>query len=232
MAGIIQSVVSGKMTPGEAADKIATHSLSRIVFSISPELLNLVELSTGKKGYYFDAENPTVIRDKLQYLAEQAGFAPIYDWLAGKPQSKATSTDTIVANSAASGDMAMWQVYDMMEDWYAENDKSPYKFGGYEKGTTAYDRSLAAYYFKVSVKLKDTTSMQKYLDEYIALGGTEKTMKASLRTMMPGFNMEKNDKAAFLAQLTPEEKATYERAEKWYDEIYNLANDYAMPKLD
>jgi hypothetical protein len=145
------------------------------------------------------------------------------------PQSKATTIQSIVANTAIKGDVAMWEVYNMMDDFYAENDISPYEPKGYRRGTTAWDKWVAAYYFKLALKLDDKQAMQKYLGDYVALGGTAKTMDASLRAMAPAQFLETKYRDSFFAQLTPEEKETFDRALEYYNELVDLAADVQWP---
>jgi len=235
MAGIdtisgedIKDLFTGKKTVKEIVDKNVAFKPLNFLLSINPLVLEGYELVTGKQGHYFDPENPSDIKDRVQYVFDQAGFGPVWTWLAGLPQGK-SSLQGVVANTAIKGDVAMWEVYNMMDDFYAENDISPYEPKGYRRGTTAWDKWVAAYYFKQAVKLNDKQAMQKYLADYVALGGDSKTMDASLRAMKPAQFMEKKHKDAFFAQLTDEEKATFERADKYYDELMELAADVKWP---
>jgi hypothetical protein len=235
MAGIdtisgedIKDLFTGKKTVKEIVDKNVSFKPLNFLLSINPLVLEGYELVTGKQGHYFDPENPSDIKDRVQYVFDQAGFGPVWTWLAGLPQGKST-LQGVVANTAIKGDVAMWEVYNMMDDFYAENDISPYEPKGYRRGTTAWDKWVAAYYFKQAVKLNDKQAMQKYLADYVALGGDSKTMDSSLRAMKPAQFMEKKHKDTFFAQLTDEEKATFERADKYYDELMELAADVKWP---
>jgi hypothetical protein len=214
----IISVISGKKTPKQVIDEMTAPNLASIIFSINPILIEGVELATGKSGYYFDPENPSQIRDRLEYVFRQAGFAQVYTKLAGLPNNKATLTDSIVANNYASGDVALWAVSDMVDDYNKQNGIEPPNIS-YGTDSEKWKKSNAAYYYKLAIKLNDTTAIGKYMAEYVALGGNAKTMDQSLQTLKPLQFMKATDKTKLIAQMTPEQKATYDRAVAYYNEI-------------
>jgi hypothetical protein len=223
-------LMTGKKTVADIIEEMgntnkSTNALLKTAFSINPLMLESYEVLTGKSGYYYDPESPTEIKDRVKYVFDHAGFGPVYEWISGKPSNTATSWGKMVSSNALKGDVAFWETYDMIDDWYAEQRKN--KPGGdpYDKGTVEYDRYIALYYYKLALKLDDKDAMEKYLLQYIANGGTKKFYDASFRTLMPGFNMEKTDKKNFLAGLAEDERKTYDRAVAWYKELYSLSEE-------
>ena len=230
-AQLIVDMFTGKKTWDEVMEEVSIGiTPARLIFSISPILMQGYELASGKKGYYFDPENPSEIRDRWQYFFQQAGFGPVYTWLAKLPANPSTQGVSALANSVASGDAAMWAVWDMQEDYYAENDISQYKFSGYERDSIKWKKSNAAYYYKMAIKLNDKDAIVKYLSLYVSLGGTKDTMNASFSTMEPLHFMSKKDKKKFLAQLTDEEKEKLEEAKEYYQSLSkenaDILNEY------
>jgi hypothetical protein len=85
--------------------------------------------------------------------------------------------------------------------------------------STDAKRSNAMYYYKQALKLNDKKAAEKYLKEYMALGGTSKTKDASFEAMDPLQGMTKKVKSEFLKWISPEEKKTYEQAMQYYKEL-------------
>jgi hypothetical protein len=215
----VLDVMTGKKTLEDIANEMTAPNIGRIIFSINPLLMQGVELASGKSGYYFDPENPSQIRDRLQYIFKQAGFGPIYDIVAGKPSNLATTWGTALANNVATGDAAMWAVYDMEDEYKKENDLGSRPNISYDRDSKEYKKSLAAFYYKLGIKLNDTNAIAKYMAEYVALGGDAKSMDKSLQTLMPLQFMNKEERVKMIAQMTAEEKETYDRAMEYYNMI-------------
>jgi hypothetical protein len=218
-AELIKDLFTGKKTWKEVTDEVSVGlNPLQAIMGINPLMVSGIELATGKKGYYFDPENPSEMKDRLAYVFDQAGFGPVYTYLAKLPANDSTYTNA-VANSVAKGDAAMWAVYDMTDEFYKKNDISPYVPGVPVRGTTEWKKKTAAYYYKVALRLGDSAAIEKYLVEYVSYGGTRKSLDASVAAMQPLRFMEKQYRAAFEAQLTPEEVQIIKTAMAYYKEI-------------
>lgn len=215
----VLDVVTGKKTLTQIANEFIKPNMASIIFSIDPVLVQAFELASGKKGYNFDPEHPSQIRDSMEFIFQQAGFGQVYTVLAGLPKNKSTILDTVIANNVATGDVAMWAVYDMEDEYRKENEIDPQPDITYDKTSMKWKKSNAAFYYKLAIKLKDTNAIAKYMAEYVGLGGDDKSMDSSLQTMKPLQFMAADDRRKMIKQMTPDERETYDKAVAYYEEI-------------
>jgi hypothetical protein len=66
----------------------------------------------------------------------------------------------------------------------------------------------------------DTDAAVRYLKKYLALGGSLKGLKISIKRQHPLGGLPAAHRLRFMAQLTPEDKETVKRAIAWYRKVY------------
>ena len=95
------------------------------------------------------------------------------------------------------GDAALSDMYGIVEDYYAYIGESATYTNYMNPNTDKFKRSQAAYYYKMSLKLEDWRAAEKYLAEYVSLGGTDKTLKATMRYLNPLSSMNETKQSDF-----------------------------------
>ena len=221
----LHDIATGRMSWKEKAAEIALSPIYEGVNSSMPLAKIVLELIGGKE-YFPDPTNPRQIRDRWEYIFKQVGFDDEYKAIVGKPQNKGSyplEKVGVLANSVLPGDAALSDMYGIVEDYYAYIGESATYTNYMNPNTDKFKRSQAAYYYKMSLKLEDWRAAEKYLAEYVSLGGTDKTLKATMRYLNPLSSMNETKQSAFLKWITPEEKERYDKAMSWYEELTKLS---------
>lgn len=220
----LDEISKGRMSLEDKLKEIATSPINDTFSSafVFPKMA--FELITGKT-YFPDPKNPSQIRDTWEYLFGQVGLKDEYKAIAGKPitdGSYSIQKRDLLWNSVSEGDAAFYDVYDMVNEYYGSINKSTSRVGYTNTEGETYKRSQAAYYYKQALKLQDYNAAQKYLAEFVTYGGTQKKLNDTMKYLDPTASMTKEEKKGFLAYMTPEEKATYDKAMAYYKELYDL----------
>jgi hypothetical protein len=111
------------------------------------------------------------------------------------------------------GEAAYYTVRNLSSDFLRERGDDPSRFRPGEK-------SNALYYYKQALKYDDPELAEKWLSRYMALGGSASSIKQSIKASEPAGSLNAREKLDFLQSLDEKEKATYERAVKWYQRTY------------
>jgi len=114
------------------------------------------------------------------------------------------------------GEAAMGDVYDMRRDYMK-------KIGKESEGFWLTGKGQAAYNYKLAVKLGDKDAAEKYLMEYIRLGGTGEGFKKSLQMLHPLAGLSKEDRLGFVSSMDPEGVERLKQAEEYFMEVYSTA---------
>lgn len=227
----LADVASGKKNLGDKLKEIALSPLYQLYNSSWPATKIVYELVTGKT-YYPDPTKPSAIRDTWEYIFGQVGLKDEYKAIVGKPIAEGsywTSKRNLLWNSVLPGDAALYDTMDMVSDYYAFIGESGTYSQFMDKDTDKYKRSQAAYYYKMALKLDDYKAAEKYLAEYVAYGGTKKTLKQTMQYIDPTAGMNASKRADFLEWLTPEQKERYDKGMEWYREILEASAEMEFP---
>lgn len=208
----VKDVMDGKITLKEQAIKMSKQPINKIVSGITPLYKTPAELLTGRKTYP-DVFKPSNIRDKGQYAAQSIGLSTEYNKLTGKPSRLyfKSLSDAVIYKSDPK-ESAYYQILDAKRNF----DK---KIKG-DTGEMFFNspKSNALYNYKLALKLKDTKAADKYLNEYSNLGGTEKGLTTSLKSMNPLYGLDKKEEKQFIEGLTTPEKNKLELAKQFYED--------------
>lgn len=227
----LNDIATGRMSQTDKLKEIALSPLYQLYNSAWPVAKIATELITGKT-YYPDPSKPSSIRDTWEYLFGQVGLKDEYKAIAGKPIADGsywTSKRNLLWNSVLPGDAALYDTMDMVNDYYAYIGESSTYNQFMDKDTDKYKRSQAAYYYKMALKLDDYKAAEKYLAEYVAYGGTKKTLKQTMQYIDPTAGMNASKRADFLEWLTPEQKERYDKGMEWYREILEASAEMEFP---
>lgn len=214
-----KDLINGKMTLKEFAVESAKAPVNKLWQSLGPHIKLPVEEALGSRTYP-DVFKPGRIRDRWQYLAESFGLGNEYKQLAGKPvptiegsrgRGYFGSLRDVFTYSADPGQSAYYDILDEKRRYMKKLNKPD--------GYSTSPRSDALYNFKLSIRYKDKEAARKYLLEYVMLGGTDKGLAQSLKTMDPLYGLNDEEKIAFVVSLNTEDRQKLVRALQYYQTV-------------
>lgn len=239
-AGVyVYEFMNGRRSFKETVRDMVVAPFNKLAQGITPLIKLPFELITGA-SLYPDIKQPGHIYDKPEYFARQFGLADEYKAMRGKSRQPYGNTlQKWLILKADPGESAYYEIKDLKRDYMKEV---------LEKGSGAgyYDnsRSEALYNVKMALRYNDTKAFEKYLQEYVLLGGTSKGLNQSLRSLDPFYGLKGDEGKEFYDSLTPQEQVKAKRAMEFYrdvllrtddkkfDESAKKAVDRALKKLD
>jgi N12 class adenine-specific DNA methylase len=209
----IKEVLNGKKTIKEQVIEMAKTPVNKIYGAAVPFHKMILEYAFGMSSFP-DIWKKRTIRDRGEFLAQGFGLANEYKAIFGKPsRGYADSFLDFIAYRTDPKETAYYETLDNKRRYKETVEGKKESLGSY----TPSDKSNALYYYKMSLRYKDKQSADKYLDEYLALGGTKKGYVESMQQLSPSYGIENEDK--FKASLDSSELAKFETAKKFYQEI-------------
>lgn len=189
--------------------------------SITPAIKVPFELATGESRYS-DFDQPSVIRDRWEYLFNTFGLSDVYKGVTGKPVKNGL-WDTIQ-------NMAVYK-YDTMESAYWDTIAN--KRNWQNQAQTSVDptpKSNALYYMKQAIRYGEADKAKKYMKEYFKQGGTGKGIVTSINTMNPYYGFTSDDNKAkgdeWVASLNEIEREKLESAVSYYNSYLAIPEAY------
>lgn len=208
----IAKMKSGKMETQDLMKKMIIATPNKIINALTPYTKLAFEVATGK-SLYPDVSRPTQIRDKAEHVARFLSLENEYRVLMGKPtKGYGDSLKNVILYESNPGEQAYNEIRKMTYDFMEKKDK------GYS-GAEPTARANALYYYKQSLRYGDKEGAKKYLDEYIAKGGSGKGLSASIRNAFP-LSATGKYTGEFVSKLSKEDKAKLDLAIKWYQDVY------------
>jgi hypothetical protein len=217
----IYDILTGKFSFKDKVIEMIKAPYEEMTDSLAPLLMPFIELPMGKT--FFSKSN---IRDNWQYIADIFHVGEIYKVVTGKPKMDGKFDWNILSFSKVfENETYFWDIYEMRDEYLASIGKPKPDYGISKEA-----KSMALYNFRTSVRLNDNTSAEKYLKEYIVLGGTLNDIKTSARSLDPLNSMKKEDKKDFLSKLSKHELEVYNKGMAYYEQyaedMIALANKY------
>jgi len=219
---VVRDYLNGKRTLKEIALSMAKSPVNKLVTGLGPIIKTPAELLYGKSSYP-DAFKMRSIRDRWQYLADSLGLGNEYKLLAGKPMQTYGTGNRVEGYWKSWEESFIYKADPMQSAYYDILDaKNRYlkEKGEESSGTFTYTpRSNALYNFKLAVRYKDKEAARQALTEYAELGGTNRGLEQSLKTMNPMYGLNKEEQVEFIQYLDTEERGKLLRAIKYYETV-------------
>ena len=205
--------------PARLAQKFqdaALAPINKLAQLLEPVTKTIYELAT-RRSLFPDVRRPSVIRDRGEYLAQQAAMGWLYRRIMDKPLKPGDTAQAFLGVSNTDpGEAAYWMIREKQSEWRKQNDKTT---GAYLPDAKAN----ALYYWRKSVAWGQPARAERWLAKYLELGGTIKGARESVKAGRPLEDMNQHDEAAFRRTLSPEEKEVLNLARKWYRETMSAA---------
>ncbi len=185
--------LSGRITLKEAIIEMAKAPVNKVWQSLS-WVKWAAEAVTDRKTFpNVFATRP--IRDKWLYLFDQFGLGEEYKRLSGLPhRSYRDRLQNLLIYSDDPGEGSYYDTLDAKREFLKKIGKQT-EFTG-----TISPRSNALYNLKLAIRYKDQDAAEKYLAEYVSLGGTAQGLQTSLRNMHPLHGLNKEEQMVFVTE--------------------------------
>lgn len=215
---VAEDLAKGRKTIGEQLKESAKAPINRIVNASHPILKTVGEIMTGKT-IYPDVFNPRPIRDRVEHAMRAITADLPYDYIAGKPK-RGPSKDvlSIIAYSNDPAEAAYWNTRKTVYEFL---DKQGHETASY----TPTKRSNAMYYYKQARRFGDDKAAEKFLREYVELGGTLRGFMESAERSSPLGSLPAGIREDFEDSLSTEERRDMEIAEEWYERHMEITED-------
>ena len=205
----VKDIFDGRMTVTEFIAKPFVGFMNKVVGGINPLIKTPAELLMGK-SLYPDATNPRNISDRWQYIAQSFGLSWPYKLATGQPVNNWREFKSLFAYSADADEAAYFYTLGLVRKF--QEDVLGKRTGGF--GITKRGQALRK--LKAALRLDDEDAVKRSLEEYYALGGDAKGLKASMRNMNPLHGLNKQEQQQFLKWLSAEDRKYYDRAERFF----------------
>ena len=194
-----------------AAPKAA---INKVATSLSPVITVPVEAATGKK-LWPDVFNTRANRDPWRNLFQTVSLENEYDMAQGLPtRGYGRSWQEAVIYRRDPGEIAYNEGRGIAYDWL-QREKGQSFEGGFST-----PRGNAMRDYRTALRYGDREAAAKALDEMVKLGVDAGDFSAMVKRAAPLGPIPKKDQAAFIAQLTEDERQTMVRAQEWYNATF------------
>lgn len=207
--GLVRDWYSGRKDIGEIAVEMAKEPVNKVSQGSFPFVKLAYEEITGTTVYP-DVFDPKHIRDKGRHLARFLGLEKEYDTVADRPSVPYHKTlPGFLYYSVNSGEAAYSNIYELKKEYLR-------KIGKGHEGYLITPASNALYNFKLALKYKDKDAADKYLQEYVTVGGNVKGVATSLRNMHPLSGIPEEHLSKFASTLSQRDAEDLKRAIAFY----------------
>jgi hypothetical protein len=207
----VSDLLNGRRNLGEVIQEMVKSPVNKAIGSVSP-LYKLPFELLMKRSLYPDVFKPGRIRDLGVYLAKQIGLENEYKQVMGLPtRGYGQSGENTFLYSVDPRESAYYSILD-------EKQRFQKQVGKYQEGYSESARSNALYNLKLAMRYGDKRATQKYLEEYVMLGGTAQGMERSLKALDPLYGLGDNKKK-FIGSLKGDQLNQLKMAEEFYQDI-------------
>jgi len=184
--------LNGRKSIQDVALNMAKAPVNIVAQALGPHYKLPAEMAFGKKTFP-NVFKPGTIRDRGLYLAQSLGLGDEYKKIAGLPSRN--YMDTLKNIFVYTSDPGEGAYYDILDEKRAFQKK----IGKYNEYTGSFSpRSQALYNIRMAIRYQDKKALEKYLIEYVNLGGTKQGLETSLRNMNPLHGLNKAEQKVFV----------------------------------
>jgi hypothetical protein len=209
----IKEVLQGKVPVAKKIKEALLAGPKRLILGAKPFERTALEALT-KRSLYPDVWHPRPIRDRMEHITRTFSLNDLYNRITGKPvRGLGATVGKLVTYTTEPGQAAYFEIKNKVSTFMEDHNVAP----GYAEPT---ERSTALFYYRQAQKFKDADMAQKWLKEYIKLGGTRKTMAMAKRTSHPYAQLPLKYRSMFFKTLAPGDRERVQRAVGWWQKSF------------
>lgn len=208
----VRDILDGNLTVKEVADGFWKKPINKVAQGIGPLVKWPQETLTGV-SLYPDAFKPSANNEWYEATTNMFGVTKDFNYLKNKlngvPQKKFDWQGFFSAGSDPN-ESAYYEVKDLITKFKKDNGIG---LGSAQERTP---KSNALYNYKQALRYGDEEAQNKFIEDYIMLGGDVEGIQRSIESMEPLSMLSKANKAAFISTLSDEEMNLLDRAYDFY----------------
>ena len=189
--------------------KVIKAPVSKGINALNPFIKMPFEIATGKTFYPY-AFNAGNIRDYGKYFASTLGLNWPYKAITGEPRNDWDELSNLLLYSVDPDEAAYWQTRDKVRQFQTR------VLGRSFNGFATSPRSEVLRKLKSAMRYNDKAAIQRYMQEYKRLEGTDKGFKASMRAMDPLWGLSKDDQKRFMRWINDDDRKYLQKAQRYY----------------
>lgn len=213
--------LNGRINIGQAIGNMLLYGpVEKAIVSGPPGARMGYELATGQ-SLYPSLRRPRPIYDKAQYVADSLAVGDLYRRAAGKAMPQSRGFLRSVGNLASyEADPAEGDFYDQYAAKNRFIEETLGKGGGSSGGSRMPLRTAALREMKTALRKGDVDAFSRYLEEYVATGGTSEGLKNSIRQLHPLSGLNTAEKRQYYNQLDAEGRRQLARAIGYWQQVF------------
>lgn len=207
---MVRDWLNGNKTMAEVATEMGQAPVNKLAQQLSPLYKTPAELATGR-SFFPSIFKPGRIHDRADYLAKMLSVDNELKKVRGEPTpGYSESLIKILFDVVDEGQTSYYHIQDMKRDFLEKEGKPQFE------GMTATPKSEALRNMKLALHFGDDAGYEKFLEEFIANGGTLKQVHSTLKRMDPLAGLSRKDRILFIGSLNEEDQNKLAIAEEYY----------------
>lgn len=209
---LVNDYFQGKRTALEVAKEMGKAPFNIVAQGITPWIKQPAELA-AQKQFFPDVFSPRPIRDNAQYLFRSVALGDEYNALFGVPsRGYLDGIKNMLYYRMDPGQGSYLDITNQKRKFMAKQGIS-------HDGGNSSPKGEALYMYKMAVRYDDKDLQQRYLRQYIMLGGNAQGVRQGLMNMGPLSGLTIRQKAEFLHSLNQDDKVRLRAAETYWSEV-------------
>jgi len=190
----------------------------KLFLSAGHHVKYLIEGATNKT-YFPNVDRPRAVESWPEKIAQDAGAGDFFRYLTGRPrrqESWGQKAADLVIYRADPNESAYYDILELQRSWLRKQGEAENEFTS-NKPTTIALRNI-----KKALRYRDQAAFNKYMLQYIELGGTPKGLDDSVQFMHPLNGLKNKEKREeFLESLSEDDKRKLDMALDYYDDTFS-----------
>lgn len=215
--GQIADVAKGETDIASAMQESAAAVISDWSNGSNPFVKTAIEALSGQ-SYWPDVTKPRPIRDRVEHALKLVSADKLYARVTGKPnRGNGNMLSGLLFFTSDPAEDNYWAVRSEVNDFKKRqgDDTSPTRFT---------DRQNALYYYRKAQQFQDKAAEVRWLDRYLELGGTLKSMSESLERQHPLAGMTRAQRSQYLQQIDKKQRDDLNQAIDYYQKRLSPAS--------
>jgi len=210
-----RDVMSGKKKWTKQLKEMAWAAPEKLVQAARPIEKSLAEAFLFKKSIYPEITKPRPIRDPVEHLFRVVDLDIPYRYAIGRPTRGVESeVGGVFTYKTDTGEQAYYDILNTARNYLEDQGVTEIPM------FNPTPKSNALYYYKQAQRFGEKDKAQKYMNEYLKLGGKREDLMRSLKKAHPLAFVPVKFRQGFLSSLDGDDRAKLKSAQDWWKKVY------------